>query len=64
MRLKTRVRDIERKLRPDETKPRLVIVLEDEEGRWHDGRGNTIDPTTVGPWVRIIRLIKRPDGPQ
>jgi hypothetical protein len=64
MRLKTRLRDIERKLHLKDKQPRLVIVLEDEDGRWHDGSGNTIDPASVGPWVKVIRLIKRLDGPQ
>jgi hypothetical protein len=64
MRLKTRVREIERKLHPEQKQPRFVIVLEDEDGRWHDGRGNTTKPASMSPCVRVIRLIKRLDGPQ
>ncbi len=45
----TRLRSIDRKLRPEEKPPRFVLVLEDEDERWHDGHGNAIDPATVGP---------------
>jgi hypothetical protein len=64
MRLATRLEKVEARLRPEDKEPRLVIVLEDEDGTWHDGRGNAIDPASVGPWVKVIRLVKRNDGPQ
>lgn len=64
MKLATRLEKIEAKLRPDDDVPRLRIVLEDEDGVWHDGQGHEIDLATVGPLTRVVRLIRRPDGPQ
>jgi hypothetical protein len=53
---------LETKLRPDGAPPRLMIILEDEDGVWHDGRGRIIDPSTVSGPLRIIRLIKEVTG--
>jgi hypothetical protein len=63
MSLKTRLKKMEQKRAPELHPPRFVIVLEDENGRWHDGRGNAVDPAAVGAWVRVIRLVTRVDGP-
>lgn len=63
MRITTRVKAMETKLLPESKEPRLIIVLEDADGTWHDGRGNVIDRETVGPMVRVIVLRQRVDGP-
>lgn len=63
MRIATRVKAIETKLLPQAKEPRLIIVLEDADGTWQDGRGNVIDRETVGPMVRAIVLRQRVDGP-
>jgi hypothetical protein len=59
----TRVRAMETKLLPEAKEPQLIIVLEDADGAWHDGRGHVIDRATVGPMVRVIVLRQRVDGP-
>ncbi|MCC6421462.1 MAG: hypothetical protein IT429_24860 [Gemmataceae bacterium] len=64
MRLATRLKIVGPKLRPDAKEPRLVIVAEDEDGTWRDAGDNPIDLAAVGPWVQVIRLVERPDGPQ
>jgi hypothetical protein len=63
MRLSTRLRVFEAKLRPDDKAPRLVIVFDDGDGVWRDWQGNAVDRAALGPWVRVIRLVERPDGP-
>jgi hypothetical protein len=64
MRLTTRLRMLEAKLRPEDDVPKLLIVFEEEDGGWHDGRGVMIDPATVDPRTQVIRFRRRPDGPQ
>ena len=64
MRLATRLRAVEVKLAPDDKKPRLVIVLDDGDGVWRDWHGNAVDRAALGPWVRVIVLRQRLDGPQ
>jgi hypothetical protein len=61
MRLTTRLERVEARLRPDDKEPRLVSVLDDEDGTWRDGRGNAVDPASIGPWVKVIRLVNRAD---
>ncbi len=63
MRLATRLEKIELKLRPDDKGPRLVIVVEDEDGTWRDAGGNVVDPASIGPWVRVTRIVERADQP-
>jgi hypothetical protein len=63
MRITTRVKAMETKLLPEAKELRLIIVLEDAGGAWHDGRGNVIDRETVEPMVRVIILRQRMDGP-
>ena len=64
MRLTTRLRTLEAKFRPEDDVPRLLIVLEDEPGLWHNWKGAVIDPATIDPRTQVIRFRKRPDGPQ
>ena len=64
MRLTTRLRMLEAKFRPKDDVPRLLIVFEEEDGGWHDGRGAAIDRATVDPRTQVIIFRKRPDGPQ
>jgi hypothetical protein len=64
MRLTTRLRMLEAKLRPEDDVPKLLIVFEEEDGGWHDGQGTAIDPATVDPRTQVIIFRKRPDGPQ
>lgn len=64
MRLATRLRIVEAKLRPDDQEPRLVIVFDDGDGVWRDGQRNTIDPAAIDPRTQIIRFRLRLDGPQ
>ena len=42
----------------------ILIVFEEEEGVWHDGRGADIDPASVDPRTQLIVFRERPDGPQ
>jgi len=64
MQLKTRLRTLEAKFRPEDDVPRLLVVFEEEDGAWHDGRGAAIDPATVNPGTQVIVFSERPDGPQ
>jgi hypothetical protein len=63
MRLTTRLRMLEVKLRPEDDVPGLLIVLE-EDGVWHDWEGAVIDPATIDLRTQVIRFRLRPDGPQ
>ncbi len=63
MRLATRLRTLEAKVRAEDDVPGVLIVFE-EDGIRHDGRGTTIDPTTVDPRTLVILFRQRPDGPQ
>ena len=64
MRLTTRLRTLEAKVRLEDDVPGLLIVFDEEDGVWHDGRGTTIDPAAVDPRTQVIRFRQRPDGPQ
>ena len=48
----------------DDDVPAILIVFEEEEGVWHDGRGVTIDRETLDPRTQVIIFGLRPDGPQ
>jgi hypothetical protein len=63
MRLTTRLRMLETKLRPEDDVPRFLFVLE-ENGVWRDWEGTIIDPATVDRLTQVIRFRLRPDGPQ
>lgn len=63
MRLTTRLRTLETKLRPEDNVPKLLIVFEEADGVWQDGRGTAIDPSAVAPRTQVIRFRLRPDGP-
>ncbi len=62
MRLTTRLRTLETKLRPEDEVPGFLIALE-QDGVWHDWEGAVIDPTAVDPRTQVIRFRLRPDGP-
>lgn len=64
MRLTTRLKAIEARHHSDDKEPRLVIVMEDEGGIWTDRQGCIVDSDTIGPQIRIIRLVERSDGPK
>ena len=64
MRLSTRLRNLEAKVRREDDVPGLLLVFEHEPGVWDDGRGTTIDPKTVDPRTHVIVIGQRPDGPQ
>jgi hypothetical protein len=49
MRLATRLRMLEDKLRPEDEVPKVLIVFDEGDGTWHDGRGEAIDPGAVDP---------------
>lgn len=63
MRLAMRLKAVEAKLLPNDKEPRLVIVLDHGDGVWRDWQGNAVDRAAIGPWVRVIVLRQRPDGP-
>jgi hypothetical protein len=63
MRLATRLSTLETKLSAGDDDPGVLIVLEDEDGVWHDSQGTAIDPA-VDPRTQVIRFRQRPDGPQ
>jgi hypothetical protein len=63
MRITTRIKAIETKLLPNPKESGLLIVLEDRDGTWHDGRGHVIDRTSVGPLTQVVIMRERPDGP-
>jgi hypothetical protein len=63
MRLTTRLRTLEAKLRPEDEVPGVLFVLE-ENGVWHDWEDTVIDPATVDPRTQVIRWSLRSDGPQ
>lgn len=62
MRIATRVKAMETKLLPIPNEPPVLIVLEDHDGTWHDGRGTIIDRATVGSMVRVIVWRERAYG--
>ena len=64
MRLATRLRMLEAKVRTEDDVPGLLILFENPDGTWHDGQGITIDPATIDPRTQLIRFRQRPDGPQ
>jgi hypothetical protein len=64
MRLMTRLRTLEAKFRPEDDVPKLLIVFEEDDGAWHDGRGATIDRTAVDPRTQVVIFSQRSDGPQ
>jgi hypothetical protein len=64
MRLSTRPRNLEARVRPEDNVPCLLVVFEEEPGVWHDGRGTAIDRATIDPRTQVIRFSLRPDGPQ
>ena len=64
MKLATRLRNLEAKVRREDDVPGLLIVFEEADGAWQDGRGTAIDPATIDPRTRVIRFTQRPDGPQ
>ena len=64
MRLTTRLRTLETKLRSEDDVPRLLIVLEEGDGVWHDWEGAVIDPKAVDPRTQVIIFRQRSDGPQ
>ena len=41
----------------------IVIVIEDEDGRWWTGE-TEIDRATIDPRTQVVVLRKRPDDPQ
>lgn len=63
MRLTTRLRTLETKLRPEDDVPGILFVLE-EDGVWHDWAGAAIDPEAIDPRTQVIVFRQRPDGPQ
>ena len=64
MGLTARLRTLETKLLPVDDVPGLLIVLEEEDGVWHDWEGAVINPATVDPRTQVIRFRLRLDGPQ
>ena len=64
MRLATRLRRLEAKARREDDGPRLLIVFEEADGTWHDGRGTALDPAAINPRTQVIVFRERPDGPQ
>ena len=64
MRLAMRLRRLEAKVRREDDVPGLLVVIEEEDGIWHDGRGTPIDPASVDPRTQVIVIGQRPDGPQ
>ena len=64
MRLATRLRRLEAEVRREDDVLGLLIVFEEEDGVWHDGRRTTIDPAAVDPRTQVIVIGQRSDGPQ
>ena len=42
----------------------LLIMFDDMDRIWHDGRRTVIDPAAMNPGTQVIRFRQRPDGPQ
>jgi hypothetical protein len=64
MRLTTRLRRLEAKVQREDDVPGLLIVFQEADGTWHDGRGTAIDPAAINPRTQVIVFSERPDGPQ
>jgi hypothetical protein len=63
MTLNSRLDKIEAALGRDDDYPALIVVVEDEDGRWWNGE-TAIEPATVDPRTRVLVFRQRPDGPQ
>ena len=63
MRVAARLRTLEAKGRPEDAAPAFLIVFEEADGRWHDGRGPPIDQGAINPRTQLIVFGQRADGP-
>jgi hypothetical protein len=42
----------------------MLIVLQENDGRWWTFEGQEVDPETLDPRTQVIVFRERPDGPQ